>query len=444
MGRIMTVPTGNVHKVIARYMLADGFDLVLDLRKSKGLYLYNSKTKRKMLDFFSFFASLPVGHNHPRMVRKSFVRKLGEVAVNKPANSDLYTQEMADFVDTFSRIARPRYMKHFFFISGGALGVENALKTAFDWKVRKNFKKGYKKEVGTKVIHLQQAFHGRTGYTLSLTNTADPRKTNYFPKFKWPRVLNPKVRFPVKGKNLKAARDAENKSLDQIDKAIKRYGDDIAAFIMEPIQGEGGDNHFRRQYHKAVERICKKNEIMFIVDEVQAGVGLTGKMWAHQNYDVVPDMIAFGKKTQVCGCMVGSRVDEIEDNVFNVSSRLNSTFGGNLVDMVRSQRYFEIIKEERLVDNARKRGDYLLKNLQELQEEFPEIISNARGIGLMCAVDTPSREYRTRLLSEIYKRDMVILPCGHTTIRFRPALTIKDGHIDQGVNTIRQSLKSLG
>jgi L-lysine 6-transaminase len=439
----MTVPPGNVHKVIARYMLADGFDLVLDLRKSKGLYLYNSRTKRKMLDFFSFFASLPVGHNHPKMIRKSFIKKLGEVAVNKPANSDLYTQEMADFVGTFSKIARPKYMKHFFFISGGALGVENALKTAFDWKVRKNFNKGHKKEVGMKVIHLQQSFHGRTGYTLSLTNTADPRKTNYFPKFKWPRVLNPKARFPLKGKNLKGTREAENKSLDQINKAIERYKDDISAFIMEPIQGEGGDNHFRKQYHRAVERMCRQNDIMFIVDEVQSGVGLTGKMWAHQNYDVVPDMIAFGKKTQVCGCMVGSKVDEIEDNVFNVSSRLNSTWGGNLVDMVRSQRYFEIIKEERLVENARRRGKHLLQNLQELEDEFPDIISNARGVGLMCAIDTPSTEYRTRLHREIYKRDMVILACGHTSIRFRPTLTIKDHHIDKGVNIIRRALRSM-
>jgi len=437
------VPPNLVHKTIGKYMITDGFDLVLDLQKSKGMYLYNARKDKKMLDFFSFFASLPLGHNHPGVTRKSFVKRLGEIAINKPANSDLYTTEMAEFVDTFGKIARPKYMKHFFFISGGALGIENGLKTAFDWKVRKNFAKGNKKEIGSKVIHLKGAFHGRTGYTLSLTNTSNPDKTKYFPKFNWPRVLNPTAKFPQKGANLKETIAAEKKSIQQIEAAIKRHGDDIAAFIMEPIQGEGGDNHFRKQYHKAVERICKKNDIMFIVDEVQSGLGLTGKMWAHQNYDIQPDMIAFGKKSQVCGVMVGSKVDEIKDNVFVVPSRLNSTWGGNLVDMVRGQRYLEIIKKERLVDNARRRGAYLQKQIQELQEEFPDVISNARGEGLMCAIDAPDTETRGRLLGEIYKRNLVILGCGDTTIRFRPALIVQEKHIDQSIRIIRDSIKAV-
>lgn len=439
----MTVAPKDVHKTLGKYMLTDGFDLVLDLKKSKGVYLYNSKTNKKMLDFFSFFASLPIGFNHPKLLRRSFINKMGEIAVNKPANSDLYTTEMAEFVDVFGKVAKPREMKHFFFISGGALGVENTLKTAFDWKIRKNFENGEKREKGSKVIHLKQAFHGRTGYTLSLTNTADPRKTMYFPKFKWPRVLNPKARFPLEGTNLKLTKADEKKSLEQINAAIKKHGNDIAAFLMEPIQGEGGDNHFRKEYFQEVEKICRKHDILFIFDEVQSGVGLTGKMWAYQNYGVKPDMIAFGKKTQVCGFMAGARIDENKENVFNVSSRLNSTWGGNLIDMVRAQKYFEIIKEEKLVDNAKKRGKYLLKNLQDIQTEFPDTISNARGEGLMCAYDVKNAELRSLLLSEIYKRNMVLLPCGETSIRFRPALIVQDKDIDKGMDILRRSIKAI-
>ncbi len=437
------VSPSMVHRTLGKYIITDGYDLVLDLKKSKGVYLYNSKTDKKMLDFFSFFASLPLGHNHPKVMQKSFVRRLGEIAINKPANSDLYTAELAEFVDSFGKLASPKYMKHFFFISGGALGVENGLKTAFDWKVRKNFAKGHKKEVGSKVLHLKGAFHGRTGYTLSLTNTSNIDKTKYFPKFNWPRVLNPTAKFPLKGKNLEETKAAEKKSIDQIENAIKKHGDDIAAFLMEPIQGEGGDNHFRKQYHQAVARICRKNDIMLILDEVQSGLGLTGKMWAHQHYDIEPDMIAFGKKTQVCGVMVGKKVDEVEDNVFKVPSRLNSTWGGNLVDMVRAQRYLEVIKNDKLVQNAKKRGEYLMKLLHELEEDFPDKISNTRGEGLMCALDTTDPEFRGKLLTQIYKRNMVILPCGDTTIRFRPALVVQDKHLDQAVRIIRDSLKSL-
>jgi L-lysine 6-transaminase len=437
----MKIAPNMVHETIGKHMLADGFDLVYDIEKSKGMYLHNAKTGRQMLDFFSFFASNPIGYNHPRIVEPEFMKKLAMVASSNVTNSDIYTCEMAEFVETFSRLAMPKYLNHLFFVAGGALGIENTLKTAFDWKVRKNFSKGYKKEVGTKVIHMEQAFHGRTGYTLSLTNTADPRKYQYFPKFKWPRVLNPKARYPLEGKNLQDTIAAEKKSLEQIGMAIDKNKDDIAAFIMEPIQGEGGDNHFRNEYFVAVEKLVHKNDIMLIFDEVQTGVGLTGKMWAHQNYDAVPDMIAFGKKTQVCGMIAGPKVDEIEDNVFKVPSRLNSTWGGNLIDMVRAQRYFEVIEEEHLVENAKKVGTYLLKGIQELQTEYPEFMSNSRGKGLMCAFDTPKPELRGKLLQEIYNRDMIILPSGENSVRFRPSLNIENHDIDKGLDIIRKSIK---
>ncbi|MEM3335764.1 MAG: aminotransferase class III-fold pyridoxal phosphate-dependent enzyme, partial [Thermoplasmata archaeon] len=270
----------EVHDVLGRRILADGFDMVLDLEKSQGVWIYDSRYDRKFLDFFGFFATSAVGMNHPKMFEPEFLKKVERAAINKPTNSDVYTVEMAEFVDTLSRLATPSYMKYFFFIEGGALAVENALKTAFDWKVKKNFKKGYKEERGYKVIHLREAFHGRSGYTLSLTNTFDPRKTQYFPKFNWPRITNPKITFPLNKENLKKVEELEKKSIEEMENAIRDNPDEIAAFIMEPIQGEGGDNHFRKEYFKEVERITKKNDIMFIVDEVQSGMGITGKWWA--------------------------------------------------------------------------------------------------------------------------------------------------------------------
>ncbi len=432
----------NVHEVLGKRILTDGFDLVLDLERSKGAWIYDSRFDRKFLDFFGFFATSAVGLNHPKMFDPEFLKKLQRAALNKPTNSDVYTVEMAEFVDTLSRIATPPYMKYFFFIEGGALAVENALKTAFDWKVKKNFRKGYKEEKGYKVIHLREAFHGRSGYTLSLTNTFDPRKTQYFPKFNWPRVTNPKITFPLNEENLRKVEELEKKSIDEIEKAIKENPDDIAAFIMEPIQGEGGDNHFRKEYFKAVEKITRENEMMFIVDEVQSGMGITGKWWAHEHFDVKPDIIAFGKKMQVCGIMVGPRVDEIEDNVFKVSSRINSTWGGNLVDMVRATKYLEIMHEERLVDNAAKMGEILLKGLGEIEERTGKI-SNVRGRGLMDAFDLKDTKTRDDLFNILYKNGLLMLKTGEKGIRFRPPLIVGVDEVNTALEIIEKSLKEL-
>ena len=437
----MRLTPQQVHNTLGRYMLIDGFDLVLDLRKSKGCRVYDSRRNRVFLDGFSFFASSPLGCNHPKVCNPEFIKKLGEVAVNKPTNSDLYTVEMAEFVDTFARIAMPREFKHLFFISGGALAVENALKTSFDWKVRKNLEK-HGKEMGYQVIHFREAFHGRTGYTLSLTNTFDENKTKFFPKFNWPRIINPKITFPLE-EHLDEVVEKEKLAVEEIKRAAEENIDDIAALIIEPIQGEGGDNHFRGEFFKELRRLCDEYDMMFIVDEVQTGVGLTGRMWAYQHFDITPDIIAFGKKTQVCGIMVGSRVDEVEENVFNVPSRLNSTWGGNLVDMVRCQRYLEVIVEEKLIENAAKQGEILRKGLEEIQEKHPDKISNARGRGLMCAFDLPTPEDRDKLKNMLYQNGLIVLGCGATTIRFRPPLTISSEEVEEMLGIVEKTVKEF-
>jgi L-lysine 6-transaminase len=435
------ISPSEVHSTLAKHLLVDGFDLVVDLERSQGSYLYDSRYNKRYLDFFSFFASAAVGINHPKVTTAKFLEKLARVAVNKVSNSDSYTVEMAEFVDTFERIAVPEYLPYAFFIEGGALGVENALKVAFDWKVRKNFAKGYREERGKQVIHFRRAFHGRTGYTMSMTNT-DPVKTNYFPKFSWPRITCPAVTFPLNEKNLAEVERQEAIAIQEIKKAIKDNPDDIAALIIEPIQGEGGDNHFRKEFFVELRTICDENDILLIFDEVQTGIGLTGKMWAHQ-YFVKPDLLAFGKKTQVCGMLCGTRIDDVKENVFHKSSRLNSTFGGNLVDMVRFTKVLEIIEEENLVENARVVGGHLLKELQDIEREFPQLVSNARGRGLMCAIDLDVAPKRDQLRQKCYVHGLVLIGCGERSIRFRPALNIKKEEIDEGVNIIRRVLKEM-
>jgi L-lysine 6-transaminase len=439
--RRSTVTPESTLPTLRKHMLVDGFDIIIDLKRSKGSYLVDARDGKRYLDFFTFVASHPVGMNHPKLTDPSFLKKLARAAVNKPSLSDIYLAEQASFVETFSRVAIPSYLPHAFFIEGGALGVENALKSAFDWKVRKNFAKGYQEERGRQIIHFRQCFHGRTGYTLSMTNT-DPVKTDLFPKFSWPRVLNPAIRFPLNEENLARVIRDEEISINQIKDAFRQNRDDIAAIIIEAIQGEGGDNHFRPEFFLALRQLADENEAMLIVDEVQTGVGMTGKMWAHQHF-VEPDIIAFGKKMQVCGILVGRRIEEVKENVFAVPSRINSTWGGNFVDMVRAQRFLEIIEEESLVENARVVGEHLITRLTGLAREFPAIVSAARGRGLFAAFDVATPDMRTEIRTECFRKGLILLPCGERTIRFRPPLNVTVEEIDLGISVIREVLKKV-
>ena len=437
--RRVHIQPSDVHTVLSRHMLADGYDVVMDLSRSKGSWLFDARRGRAVLDFFTNFASIPIGYNHPRLDNPEFRDRIATAAINKPANSDIYTTYMAEFVETFSRLAVPPSLnKHLFFIEGGALGIENALKTAMDWKVRKNMRKGLG-DRGTQIMHLREAFHGRTGYTLSLTNT-DPKKTQYFPKFDWPRIENPKLKFPIDDEDVE---QREQAAIAQAKQFLAERKDDVAAFIMEPIQGEGGDNHFRPEFFRAVRQLCDENDMLLIFDEVQSGAGLTGKMWAFQHFGVEPDLFCFGKKTQVCGFAAGDRIFDIDDNVFAVSSRINSTWGGNLTDMVRSQRYFEVIDEEGLVENAANVGAYFVGELQRFADEFPNLVSNVRGRGLMSAFDLPSGEVRDAALKSFMANDVMVLSSGNRSARFRPSLNLSMDDAGEGIKRMEKALQEL-
>ncbi|MFC1785188.1 L-lysine 6-transaminase [Candidatus Neomarinimicrobiota bacterium] len=436
------ISANAVRNTIKKRMLADGFELVIDLKMCHGSWFVDKRDGKEYLDLFSMFASMPIGYNHPYLLERA--NKFRDVAINKPTNSDIYSTEMAEFVDTMARVAQPSYLPYAFYISGGALGVENALKASFDWKVRKNKAKG-NGELGSKVVHFHGCFHGRTGYTLSLTNSHDERKTMYFPQFDWPRISTPSIQFPLNNENLKSVQELENQAIGEIKKTIQDNPNDIAALIIEPIQGEGGDNHFRTEFMKELRIICNENDIMFIFDEVQTGIGLTGKMWAHEHFgeEALPDMICFGKKTQVCGFFASKRIDEVENNVFHESARLNSTWGGNLVDMVRFSMYLDVIKQEKLVEKAAISGEYLIQEINKIQTDFPNLIYNSRGKGLFCAFDLESGEKRDKLRGLIQEEGAIMLGCGPKTIRFRPPLNISTDEIDFGMACIRRALKRL-
>lgn len=431
----------QVLPTLRQHVLADGFHLVVDLERSHGSFIHDAVSRRDILDFYSYFASLPIGHNHPRLVGdREFMAALTRAAVANPANSDIYTGEYAAFVDAFARFAKPADLRYLFFVAGGALAVENALKTAFDWKVRRNRAAG-RGDLGTRVVHFREAFHGRSGYTLSLTNT-DPVKTDAFPRFDWPRITNPKLTFPVTPEVEAQVERAEQQAVAEVEAAFAQHPHDIAAIIIEPIQGEGGDNHFRPELFAALRRLADQHDCLLIFDEVQTGVGITGRMWAYQHFGVSPDLLAFGKKAQVCGIMASERVDLVPDNVFHTPGRINSTWGGNLTDMVRAVKYLEVIHDERLVENAGRMGARLLAGLEEVGGNHGTV-TNVRGRGLFCAFTLPSTAERDALRADCWQRGLATLASGPTSIRFRPCLNVSPAEVDLALDIVDGSLTSL-
>jgi L-lysine 6-transaminase len=419
----------------------DGFKLVFDDARSRGSRFVDAATGRELIDLYSFYASQPIGFNHPYFDRPEVQADLLAAAKVKVANADVYTVQYATFVQTFARVAGLAPLERYFFIEGGTLAVENALKAAMDWKVRKNLAAG-RGERGTEIIHFERAFHGRSGYALSLTNT-DSRKIAYFAKFPWPRIASPSLDFSLApAERESAVIEREKLALKQIRDVLAQKAADIAAIIIEPIQGEGGDNHFRGEFLHALRRICDEHDLLLIFDEIQCGLGITGKTWCCQHFGVLPDLLAFGKKVQVCGVMAGPRLDEVKDNCFRLPSRINSTWGGNFTDYVRSTHYLRIIEEEKLVENARVRGERFLAGLQALARKYP-VVSAVRGRGLMLAFDLPSAAIRDAFWKGAYELGLLVVRCGERSIRLRPVLDVKDDIIEQSLRIMDHECRRL-
>ena len=434
----------EVHERLAEHMLVEGFPIVLDLAKSHGSRLVDARDSTEYLDFYTFFGSAPLGMNPPGLFDDPTTRsELVEAAANKPANAEVPTVQLAEFVTTFTRVLGDPALPHLFLIEGGALAVENALKCSFDWKSRRNEAAGRSPELGTRVLHLRHAFHGRSGYTLSLTNT-DPVKTDRYPKFDWPRISSPAVRFPLEAHRAEVEA-AEELALAEAKAAFEAYPHDIACFVAEPIQCEGGDRHLRSEFLLAVQDLCHQYDALFVIDEVQTGAGATGTPWCYQQLGLAPDLVAFGKKVQLGGVMAGRRVDEVAENVFRTPGRIDSTWGGNLTDMVRSRRLLQLVEQTGAIANAATVGQHLLARLVELEQAWPKAVSNARGRGFVAAIDLATRELRSSVLTTLWGEEHVVaFGCGERTLRLRPALSMTADEVDAGCDAMNRVLGRLG
>ncbi|MCI2420658.1 L-lysine 6-transaminase [Saccharopolyspora sp. K220] len=426
---------------LREHVTGDLLDIVVDLAAGEGCRIRDVRDGTEYLDMTMFFSSAPLGHGHPGLRTPDFEAALVRAGRIKPSNPDFATVEQARFAETFRRVVGVPDLPLLFFIDGGTLAVENALKVAFDWKTKVNARAGIAAR-GSRVLHLERAFHGRSGYTLSLTNT-DPAKIRDYPMFDWPRIPSPAVE-PGERWDVTELLPEEVVALDAARAALRRYGREIACFVYEPIQGEGGDRHLRPRFLRAVQELCREHDVLTVADEVQTGA-LTGQPWAHQALGLEPDLVAFGKRLQVCGVMGGRRVLEVADNAFREPSRISSTWGGSLVDMVRATRILEVVEREDLFEHSRSMGDLLLGELRDLAVEFPAVIRAPRGRGLMCAItfhDPAQRDRAIAIARETYRT--LFLPSGPDSLRCRPPLSVRPEEIVDAVAALRKTLADLG
>lgn len=438
-------PVSNEDNDLVRRLRAhvtgDLLDIVVDLDTGDGCRLRDRRDGTEYLDMTMYFSSAPLGHGHKGLRTPEFEAALLRTARVKPANPDFATVEQARFAETFRRVFGDPELPHLFLIEGGGPAVENALKVAFDWKTKHNSAKGIA-TAGRRAMHLEHAFHGRTGYTMSLTNT-DPTKVRDYPKFDWPRISSPAVE-PGPEWDSPDLLPAEHHALREAEGALRRYGAEIACFVYEPIQGEGGDRHLRPVFLREMQRLCQEHDVLTVADEVQSGGGLTGYAWAHAALGLRPDLVAFGKRLQVCGVMGGRRVSEIENNAFREPSRISSTWGGSLVDMVRATRILEVIEQDGLLRHAERMGEMLLAELRGLADEFPNPVGAPRGRGLMCAIDFTDTATRDRAIAIAREHHRTIfLPSGPRSLRWRPALSVRPDEISDAVTALRKTIAEL-
>jgi L-lysine 6-transaminase len=410
--------------VLGRHVRLSGLDLVVDLERSQGSMLTDARDGAQYLDLLGFYGSLPLGMNPPALARDAGFRDaLAAAALHKVTNADLHTAEYARFTAAFARVLGDPELPHLFFIDGGALAVENALKAAFDWKAQRRGGAGGADDL--EIMHLENAFHGRGGYTLSLTNTS-PAVSDRFPAWNWPRLawrdgLGPAARY------------------------LREHGHRVAAFVAEPIQGAGGDVHVDPGFLRGMQELCHAHDVLFVLDEVQTGCGASGTPWVYQQLGLAPDIVAFGKKTQVCGVMAGRRVGLVDGNVFVVPDRIGSTWGGNLADMVRATRIFEVIEERGLIPRAGILGAALLGLLNDLARSHPGVVRDPRGRGLLAAFDLPGTAFRNDFLRRLRERERVLLlPGGACAVRFRPSLTVTEEELAKAQAAIDRVLTEMG
>lgn len=421
-----------------------------DAKKSLGNYLVDVDGN-VVLDVYGHIACLPVGYNHPDLLAAWKNGRFDWCAGYRPALGVAPSAEWVDIVTgTMTRVA-PKGLPRLVTVTTGAEAVENAIKAAFVRLARRRrggpptdadmaacMKNDQAMANGFKVLSFEGGFHGRSLGALSLTRSKPIHKVD-FPAFPWPTAPFPANKFPLAAHAEENAK-AEARSLEAVEAVFKAHPDEVAALIVEPIQGEGGDCHASPAFFQSLRKLAREHGVAFIADEVQTSGGATGEFWAHEAWglDDPPDIVTFSKKWQVGGYYCKEEFFPAEPwRIFN-------TFLGDPLRLAQLEVIVEIIERDHLLENARVTGGYLVKSLEELADRYPGVLSGARGRGTFAAIDCKDGATQLEVLAGLRKGGVEAGGSGTRSIRFRPANILLPRHVAEALSVLESAVKALG
>jgi 4-aminobutyrate aminotransferase/(S)-3-amino-2-methylpropionate transaminase len=421
-----------------------------DAKQSLGNYLVDVDAN-VMLDIYGHIAALPVGYNHPDLLAALRNGRFDWAAGYRPALGVAPPAEWVDLVDgTMMRIA-PRGLTKLVTVTTGSEAVENAIKAAFirHARVRRGGAAPSAEDLAAcmenaqasanalQVISFEGGFHGRSLGALSLTRSKVIHKLD-MPAFVWPKVRFPDVRFPL-GEHATENRASEARSLEELEAALSAGQGNVAAVIVEPIQGEGGDRHASPDFFRTIQRLTRAYSAAFIVDEVQTGGGATGALWAHEAWALAdpPDIVTFSKKMQLGGYY------STEEYAAREPYRIFNTFLGDPFRGAQLEVIIEIIEKFKLLDLVRETGELLVRELGLLGERYPGLVSGARGAGTFAAIDVRDSETQLLLLDALRQRGLEVGGSGTRSIRFRPALVFGPRHAAEAIGILDDACKAI-
>jgi 4-aminobutyrate aminotransferase/(S)-3-amino-2-methylpropionate transaminase len=421
-----------------------------DARRSLGNYAVDVDGNT-LLDVYGHIACVPVGYNHPALLEAFRSEKFAWLAGWRPALGVAPPPEWVDLVEGPLMRCAPKGHDRVMTVTTGAEAVENALKAAFAWKMRrrrdgrpwsaddlaavmKNHQPGVHE---LKVISFEGAFHGRTLGALSATRSKAIHKLD-FPAFDWPVVPFPANRFPLDA-HVEENRALEARVLAQIEDVLRAAEGTVAALIVEPIQGEGGDRHASASFFRALRSLLTKYEAAFIVDEVQTALGATGTFWAHEQWHLEepPDVVTWSKKFQLGGLHL--RADFVPTEAY----RLFNTFLGDPLRAAQAEVILDVVARDGLIDHTRRTGELLVAGLADLCARYPAVFSQPRGLGTFAAVDVRDAATRDRILDGVRQIGLEAGGSGDRSIRFRPALVFGARHVAEAMERFDHVAKEL-
>jgi L-lysine 6-transaminase len=410
---------------LGRYVVASPRPFVVDLERSEGMFLATVDGD-KLFDWAGYYGAKLIAHNHPRLYEPDYVERLVRAANNKTANPDFLTAECLAYYAELHRLA-PACMRgpdlEVYVVNSGAEAVENMMKYLINLHHEKLLAGG-KEPAVRRFVYFDQAFHGRTVFALNVTRVShDPIMTKHFHGF---LPANVQVPFPAIDTSAPASEnDARTEeSLAIVEGVFRKYGDEIVAVIVEPLQGAGGHRVAQGSFFRRLSGLCHAHGVQLGFDEVQTAGGTTGTFFTVDSFDLPhgPQAVAAGKK-------LGNGVVYMERPMRD-HGVLDSTWGGTLADMVRFVQEMRIVRDDRLLEQVPAKGALLVATLADLERRFPDEIFNVRGFGLYQGFSLRRPGQKNVLVARaLAEEGLLLLGAGADTIRLRPHLHVTEGDI---------------